>query len=92
MTGPTSNSVQQLLLKYEEASRMPCSAIAIEMDIPISNYYLYRDGRGNPTCRTIDKMIEVVRERHPEILEDFLLSQLKKLRAEISLLQMAGYP
>ena len=91
MTGPASNSVALLLKKYEETSKLSCSVIAFDMDIPLSNYYLYRDGRGNPTCRTIDKMIAVVRIHHPEILEDWLLSQLEKLRTELAQLQLTGY-
>ena len=83
MTGTVSDAVPLLLKKYEEASGMPCSIIAFDMDIPLSNYYLYRDGRGNPTCRTLDKMIEVVRSRRPEILESLLLSSLNDLRAEM---------
>ena len=83
MSRSVRKAVPLLLKKFEEASKLPCSVIAFDMEIPPSNYYLYRDGRGNPTCKTLDKMIEIVRVQHPEILEDWLLLQLEELRAEI---------
>jgi len=34
--------------------------IAGDMDISISNYYLYRNGKGNPTRKTMNKIVTVV--------------------------------
>lgn len=82
MTGFTGNFVAQLLQKYEEVSGKPRSVIACEMEIPISNYYLYRDGRGNPTGKTIDKILEVIYADYPEIIDELLVLQLKQLRAK----------
>lgn len=49
------------------------------MEIPISNYYLYRDGRGNPTSKTIDKILEVIYVDYPEIIAEILSIKLEQL-------------
>ena len=79
MTRHIRNFVAQLLQKYETASGKPCSVIACEMEIPISNYYLYRDGRGNPTSKTIDKILEVICVDYPEIIAEILSIKLQQL-------------
>lgn len=80
MTGFMEHLVSQLILGYEATSGKARSFIAFEMDIPISNYYLYRDSRGNPTAKTVDKIVEVIYKDHPEILET-LLEQLRQMLA-----------
>ena len=78
MTQHICNFIAQLLQKYEAASGKPCSLIACEMEIPISNYYLYRDGHGNPTCKTIDKILEVIYVDYPEIIAEILSIKLEQ--------------
>lgn len=68
MAVPVERVVVRLLSEYEEISKKRHSRIAEEMDIEISNYYLYRTGRGNPTAKTIDKMIAVIQMDHLEII------------------------
>ncbi len=68
MTVTVHDFVARLLSEYESISKKRHSKIAVEMDIPISNYYFYRSGRGNPTAKTINKMISVIQIMHPEIV------------------------
>ncbi len=60
--------IARLLSAYENATGERHSKIAGEMDIPVSNYYLYRNGMGNPTGNTIDKMVAVIQTNRPEVL------------------------
>ena len=64
----TKDILASILVEYEVLSRKSIFKIAGEMGIELSNYYLYRSGRGNPTCKTIDKIITVIHKEHPEIL------------------------
>ena len=47
------------------------------MGIEPSNYYKYREGDGNPTCKTIDKILEVVMDEQPEIMVRMLEEELE---------------
>ena len=60
--------VARLLSEYEAVDGRKHAQIAGDMDIPVSNYYLYRNGMGNPTARTINKMIAVIQMNHPEVI------------------------
>ena len=64
--------------------------VACEMEIPISNYYLYRDGRGNPTGKTIDKILEVIYVDYPEIIDSLLVFQLEQLRTKSGFFTATG--
>ena len=68
MTESVFDLVVQILREYERITGKSCFEIANRMGIEVSNYYLYRAGIGNPTCKTIDKIIEVVLAEHPEII------------------------
>lgn len=68
MAESTFDLVVQILREYERISGKPCFKIANEMGIEVSNYYLYRAGIGNPTCKTMDKILEVVLADRPEII------------------------
>lgn len=74
--------VARLLSEYEEAVGRNHSQIATDMDIPVSNYYLYRNGAGNPTARTINKMIEAIQQDHPEIIIKVGMWYLRQWSAE----------
>lgn len=60
--------IAKLLTSYEETTGASHFKIAERMDIPVSNYYLYRNGMGNPTARTFNKMLAVIQMDHPEII------------------------
>lgn len=74
--------VAQLLSEYERVTGEKIFKIAGDMDIPISNYYLYRNSTGNPTARTINKIIEVIQLNHPEIIIRAGLGYLQRLDSE----------
>ncbi len=68
MTVTAHDFVARLLSEYENVSKKRHSRIAVEMDIPISNYYIYHNGRGNPTAKTINKIVSIIQIEHPEIV------------------------
>ena len=81
MTESTLDFVVEVLREYEAKTGDSGSVIADKMDIEASNYYKYREGRGNPTCKTIDKILAVVLAEHPEIVEQILDRELETVRA-----------
>ncbi len=71
--------IARLLSAYENATGERHSKIAGEMDIPVSNYYLYRNGMGNPTGNTDNKIVTVIQMNRPKILietTEWILQQL----------------
>ncbi len=71
--------IARLLSAYENATGERHSKIAGEMDIPVSNYYLYRNGMGNPTGNTINKMEAVIQTNQPEVLIETIQWLLRQL-------------
>lgn len=61
--------IMELLQVYEEMTKRTCMEMALDFDITLSNLYQYRNGTGNPTAETIDKIVEGVANRCPEALE-----------------------
>ena len=88
MTESIVDLIVQILRAYEEKSGMSCFSIAGEMGMEPSNYYLYREGDGNPTCKTVDKIFGVVLTHYPDIIEEILEKKLHELRAREQLLGM----
>ncbi len=71
--------IARLLSAYENATGERHSKIAGDMDIPVSNYYLYRNGMGNPTGNTDNKIVTVIQMNRPKILietTEWILQQL----------------
>ncbi len=71
--------IAKLLSAYENATGERHSKIAGDMDIPVSNYYLYRNGKGNPTGTTVNKIVTVIQMNRPKILietTEWVLQQL----------------
>ena len=79
MTESLNQMVVELLQAYEGKRSASGFVIANEMEIEPSNYYLYRKGRGNPTCKTVSKITRAIRKRHPEILERVLRRMLREV-------------
>ena len=70
-----------LLSAYEEATGEKPFKIAGDMDIAVSNYYRYRNGAGDPTARTVNKIMAVIQVNRPEVIietAEWYLRQLKK--------------
>jgi len=61
--------VQELLQAYEEITAKACTDMALDFGITLSNLYKYRNGKGNPTAKTIDKIVKAVEENCPELLK-----------------------
>lgn len=74
--------IAELLSAYEEVTGEKHSKIAGDMDISVSNYYLYRNGKGNPTRKTINKIIAVIQMNHPEVLIKVTEKYLRQLYRE----------
>ena len=72
--------IAELLLSYEKATGEKPFKIAGDMEIAASNYYHYRDGTGNPTAETINKIVAVIQVSRPEVIietTEWYLEQLK---------------
>ncbi len=82
MTVPMEDYIAELLSAYENATGERHSKIAGDMDISISNYYLYRNGKGNPTRKTINKIVTVVQLNHPEIIIKVTEKHLRQIYLE----------
>lgn len=61
--------ISELLQAYEEITGKTCTEMALDFDVTLSNLYKYRTGKGNPTAKTIEKIVKVVDENYPELLE-----------------------
>ena len=59
--------ISELLEAYQEAMRKTCTEMALDFDITLSNLYLYRNGKGNPRAKTIDKIVNRVEEERPDV-------------------------
>ena len=69
MAKRVSQFVSEVIRTYQDITQKTCSEMALDFDITLSNLYQYRNGRGNPTGKTIDKIIEAVEENCPEALK-----------------------
>ena len=87
MTEFTLNFVVEILYEYEERTGLSCFVIANKMGIEPSNYYKYREGEGNPTGKTIDKILEVVLTEHPDIIERASEKRIGIVRATVNLVK-----
>ena len=87
MTESALDFVVEILSEYEEKSGLSCFVIANKMEIESSNYYKYREGDGNPTCKTIDKILKVVLTEYPEIVERILERELKAVQKAMDLVK-----
>lgn len=70
MAKSVNRYISELLQKYQEYTSKSYTEMALDFDVTLSNLYLYRCGRGNPTAETIDKIINGVEENCPEALQD----------------------
>ena len=61
--------IAELLQAYEEITGKTRTETALDFDVTLSNLYKYRNGKGNPTAKTIDKIIKAVEKNCPALLE-----------------------
>ena len=57
--------IAELLDAYQKYTEKTCTEMALDFDVTLSNLYQYRNGRGNPTANTIDRIVNGVEERCP---------------------------
>ena len=68
MAKTVSDYLAELLREYQELTQKTCTEMALDFEITLSNLYQYRNGNGNPTAKTIDKIILVIEKTCPEVL------------------------
>lgn len=66
MAKTVNRYLSELLHAYQENTHKTCTEMALDLNITLSNLYLYRNGKGNPRASTIDKIVSAVEERCPE--------------------------
>ena len=76
MTSMVADKIARLLSEYERKSDKSKLYIAAHMDVSLSNYNTYYSGTGNPTAKTLSKLIAVIREEDREMWVRFILKEL----------------
>lgn len=66
MAKSVNRYISELLDKYQEITQKTCTEMAMEIDITISNLYLYRTGKGNPRAKPIDKIVNWIEANCPD--------------------------
>lgn len=69
MAKSIKNYIAEVLQKYQDITQKTCTEMALDFDVALSNLYEYRNGKGNPTADTIDKIVNTVEENCPEALK-----------------------
>lgn len=62
--------ISELLQEYQAMTQKTCMEMALDFDITVSNLYQYRNGNGNPTANTIDKIIAAIEQECPGVFEE----------------------
>ena len=70
MAKTVNQYISELLQAYEVLTKRTCIEMALDFDITLSNLYQYRNGRGNPTARTVDKIVSGVEANCPEAFKE----------------------
>ena len=68
MAKTVSRYISELLDKYQEITQKTYTEMAMDFDITLSNLYLYRSGKGNPSATTIDKIVTEIEANCPDVL------------------------
>lgn len=66
MAKTVSQYILELLQAYAELTKRTYIEMALDFDITLSNLYQYRNGKGNPTAKTVDKIVSGVEANCPE--------------------------
>lgn len=69
MAKTVNRYISELLQAYQEMTQRTCTEMALDFHMTLSNLYLYRNGKGNPRAKTIDKIVEGVETHCPEALK-----------------------
>lgn len=63
---PLRHYLSELLQAYQDITQKTCTDMALDFGITLSNLYLYRNGKGNPTAETVDKIVGGVERNCPQ--------------------------
>ena len=66
MAKSVNRYISELLDKYQEITQKTYTEMAMDFDITISNLYLYRTEKGNPSAKTIDKIVNWIGANCPD--------------------------
>lgn len=69
MAKTVNRYISELLEAYQEVTQSTCTEMALDFHVTLSNLYLYRNGKGNPRAKTIDKIVGEVENRCPEVFK-----------------------
>lgn len=61
-----SSYLSELLQAYQDITQKTCTEMALDFEVTLSNLYLYRNGKGNPTAETVDKIVGKVEQDCPQ--------------------------
>ena len=67
MAKTVNRYISELLCAYQEYTQKTLTEMSLDFDITLSNLYLYRNGKGNPRAKTIDKIVNRVEEERPDV-------------------------
>ena len=62
--------ISELLEAYHRYTKKTFTEMALDFDVTLSNLYQYRNGKGNPTAETIDKIVNGVEANCPRAFEE----------------------
>lgn len=62
---PVRLYLSELLQAYQDITQKTCTEMALDFGLTLSNLYLYRNGKGNPTAETVDKIVGGVERNCP---------------------------
>ena len=57
MAKTVNRYIAELLQAYQEITQKTWTEISLDFDVTLSNLYLYRKEKGNPSAKTVDKII-----------------------------------
>ena len=69
MAKSVSRYISERLDAYQAITQKTCTEMAMDFDITISNLYLYRTGKGNPSAKTIDKIVNGIEANCPDVFD-----------------------
>lgn len=70
MAKKVTRYLSELLEAYQRITAKTYTEMSLDLDITLSNLYLYRSESGNPRAKTIDKIVSEVERRCPEAFDE----------------------
>lgn len=73
---PVRRYLSELLQAYQDITQKTYTEMALDLGLTLSNLYLYRNGKGNPTAETVDKIVGGVEQNCPQAFAEVGLPDL----------------